>query len=134
MSEPATPDTLLDLYFSVLHGGPGERRDWSLFRSLFMSDARLRTVVESNQTEHVGDWAVAAFIDHARDVYEPNGIAQIETSRRVEMRGSTAHAWCEFESRVSGDRSGPVTSGVQSLQLIRLGGRWWITGIAVYLG
>lgn len=134
MSDVATPDRALDLYFGVLHGAPGQSRDWRLFHELFIADAHLRTVLATEGGEHVGDWMIADFVEHARELYEPNGISQIETSRRLEIHGNTAHAWCEFQSRTSADRSGLVTSGIQSLQMIRLGGRWWITGVAVFLG
>lgn len=128
-----TPDDLLDIYFGVLQGHPGEERDWQLFTDLFIGEAHLRTVVLQDGSEHVGDWTVDEFTAHARELYEPNGISQVESARRIETHGSTAHGWCQFDSRVGIDGSAAVSRGVQSVQMLRLGGRWWITGIVVYL-
>lgn len=133
MSAIETPDSLLDLYFGVLQGAPGEARDWAGFQRLFLGAAHIRTVVESGDGENLGDWTVDQFIEHARDLYESNGISQVETGRRTEWFGNTAHAWCRFESRLGIDGASPVSRGAQSIHMLRVGGSWWIVGINVQL-
>lgn len=133
MAHALTPDDLLDHYFGILQGSPGESRNWPSFARLFLGEARLRTVVPGADGENLGDWTVPAFIEHARELYEPNGISQVELERRVETHGGTAHAWSRFESRLGIDGSAAVTRGTQSIQMIRLGGDWWIVGVNVQL-
>lgn len=129
----AGPDELLDAYFSILQGGRGESRAWNSFTDLFFGEAYLRTVIQGADGESVGDWSIGDFVEHARELYEPNGISQIETSRELTIHASTAHAWCGFESRLGLDGASAMSSGVQSIQMIRIAGRWWITGIVVHL-
>ena len=133
MPQPSTPDELLTLYFGVLQGDAGASRDWDSFVDLFMGGAHLRVVVVAEGKEQMGEWGIREFVDHARELYEPNGISQIETGRVLEIQGSTAHGWCRFESRAGTDSAPAIASGIQSLQMIRLGGRWWITSVAVHL-
>lgn len=133
MTTADTPDQLLDSYFGYLQGSAGESRDWTSFARLFLGEAHLRTVVMGPDGENLGDWTIPAFVDHARELYETNGISQIELERRVEAHGSAAHAWARFESRLGIDGASAVTSGTQSIQMIRLGGSWWIVGVNVQL-
>ena len=128
-----SPDALLDQYFGFLQGRPGESRDWESFGRLFMGEARLRTVVVGPEGENLGDWTIPAFVEHARELYEANGISQIELDRRLETHGATAHAWSRFESRLGIDGAAAVTRGTQSIQMIRVGGTWWIVAVNVQL-
>lgn len=133
MINAATPDALLDQYFGFLQGSPGEARDWLSFARIFLGEARLRTVIPGADGEKLGDWTIPAFVDHARELYEVNGISQVELDRRLEAHGGTAHSWSRFESRLGIDGAAAVTRGTQSIQMIRLGGVWWIVSINVQL-
>ena len=52
-----------------------------------------------------------------------------ETARRVETYGHIAHAWSTYESRHKAEDPEPFARGINSIQLMHDGARWWIVTI-----
>jgi hypothetical protein len=113
--------------------GPAERdrvRDWDRLRSLFLPGARLVLVrwtsPEGGEEEVVRAWDVDGFIEAARGFYEASAFHEHEIARRVERFGNIAHIFSTYESRIGPADREPVARGVNSVQLVRSEGRWWI--------
>ena len=54
---------------------------------------------------------------------------ETETSRKLERFESLVQVWSSYESRHHPDED-PFMSGVNGIQLLDDGARWWIIGIA----
>lgn len=104
-------------------------RDWDRFRSLFLPDARLVLVRWGNAEEEVEilrTWDVEDFITAARGFYHDSAFYEHEVSRRVDRFGNIAHVFSTYESRAGSEQGEPVARGINSVQLVRAEGRWWI--------
>lgn len=128
-----SPLAVVATLYSTISGPPGRDRDWIALRNLFLPEAHLRIVVDSDGTERLGDWTVESFVEHGRDLYVEQGFWERELSHKVESFGNIAHVFSTYETRIGEEKSAPVARGVNSVQLLQLGGRWWITGIVFHV-
>ena len=60
---------------------------------------------------------------------ERNGFFEREISRRTENFGSIAHLFSTYESRHAKDEEKPFARGINSIQLMNDGKRWWIVTV-----
>lgn len=125
------PQGVVDALYALLSGADGEERDWATVRALFLPEARLHSeLVFPDGTIHSRTWTVEAFVHEAADEYAAaRGFWEREVAQRVEEFGGIAHAWSTYEARVQNPDSPPVIRGINSIQLLRRGGRWWITAL-----
>jgi hypothetical protein len=56
------------------------------------------------------------------------GFFESEIHRRVERFGAVAHVFSTYESRHARDEK-PFVRGINSIQLVRDGKRWWIASV-----
>jgi hypothetical protein len=110
--------------------GPAGERNWDRFRSLFAPGARLIP------TRHPRDSAAGAleldvegYVNRAGPYFKQNGFYETEAARRVERFGSIAHVFSTYESRHAPQDSVPFTRGINSMQLLFDGTRWWVVTI-----
>ena len=47
----------------------------------------------------------------------------------LDVFGDFAHAWSTYESRRKQDDEKPFMRGINSIQLVRIQGRWWVANI-----
>ncbi|MBL9031510.1 MAG: hypothetical protein JNM80_07355 [Phycisphaerae bacterium] len=129
-ADVSTIDGLVAAMYAAPAGAPGEPRDWDRYRSLFLPDARL---VASRPGE--GDAAVAMFltigdyIDANKTYFEKGGFMDKEIARRTEQYGNIAHVWSTYESRHKPDDPEPYVRGINSIQVLKDSGRWWIVNV-----
>ena len=124
-------DAILVALYQSISGPACQRRDWDRFRSLFAPGARLiptgpnadRKAVARAETPD--EYANAAKIG-----LEENGFFEHETARTGEMFGAISHAFSTYESRRTAADEKPFARGINSIQLLNDGSRWWI--ITVY--
>jgi hypothetical protein len=60
---------------------------------------------------------------------EENGFFEKEVARRVESFGNIAHVFSTYESRHKADDAQPFARGINSIQLMNDGKRWWIVTV-----
>ncbi|MEL6614589.1 MAG: nuclear transport factor 2 family protein [Bacteroidota bacterium] len=118
-------DAIIEAYYEVVSGPAGQARDWARDSTLHHPDA-LVTVVASGpdgqtviRPTDLGSYHVGA------SGLAEAGFFEVEIARRTERHGAVAHVWSTYEWRRTDD--GPVGGrGVNSIQLIWDGDRWWI--------
>jgi hypothetical protein len=71
---------------------------------------------------------VDQYIERARPMFERDGFTERELARRVERFGHLAHVWSTYEGRIDRADAKPIR-GVNSIQLVHDGKRWWITSV-----
>lgn len=118
-------DGLMRAAYEAVSALPGEERDLDRFRSLFRPDARL--VAVSRQDGQV-QTAILGLDDFARSFAGavPRGVYEEEIHRRSELFGDIAHVWSVYEIRAAPDSEQVQVRGINSLQLVFDGQRWWV--------
>ncbi|MCY1017215.1 nuclear transport factor 2 family protein [Pyxidicoccus sp. MSG2] len=124
--------SLMAALYDVISGPAGQARDWQRFRSLFYPGAKMIPVrrpkpgaagpgISPITPDDYATWGVDFFNKHA--FYEK------ETHREVSGYGDLVNVLSAYETREAAN--GPTTSkGVNSLQLVFDGQRWWVLNIA----
>lgn len=126
----ATMDSIVASVYDVISGPAGQKRNWDRFRSLFAPGARL-IPTGRRQTGEVGSRVLTPeeYITRSSPLLEQNGFFEREVSRRMERFGNIAHIFSTYESRHKADDEKPFARGINSIQLMNDGKRWWIVTI-----
>ena len=142
MSTPAPPpriatptdvnsiDAIIAAVYDVISGPAGKKRDWDRMRSLFVPGARL---IPTGPRPGGGYGArvltVDEYIERASGFLEKEGFFEREVTRRAEEFGQIAHVFSTYESRHAPDDAKPFQRGINSIQLMNDGKRWWVVTI-----
>jgi hypothetical protein len=123
-------DAILHALYDVISGPAGQQRDWNRFRSFFVPGARL-IVARSQQNDGAkADLRdIEGYIQAASPYFEKNGFYESEIARRIDAFGNIAHIFSTYESRHKADDPAPFSRGINSIQLLKDGNRWWIVTI-----
>ena len=127
-----TIDGIIAAVYGVISGPAGQKRDWERFRTLFAPGARLipTSAVPGAEERHAAQVLdVDGYIKRAGKILEEQGFFESERARRVEAFAHIAHAWSTYESRNKSDDPEPFARGINSIQLMHDGERWWIVTI-----
>jgi hypothetical protein len=129
----STPESVVLALYEAISGPQGVERDWDLLRALFDTRARFligRWREESGQfRDAVCEWDLDGFIEEGRAFWLEDGFWETQLVSRTESYGNVAHVFSSYESRIGAETSDPVGRGINSIQLLKHAGRWWITGI-----
>ena len=128
-ADVATMDSTIAALYDVI-SGPAGKRDWERFRSFFIPGARL-IPTGARPTGEVGArvLTVEDYVQRAGGLFEKEGFFEREVSRQVERFGNIAHIFSTYESRHAKDDAKPFVRGINSIQLMNDGKRWWIVTI-----
>jgi hypothetical protein len=114
----------------VISGGAGQKRDWDRMRSLFRPEARMMPVVKGRDgVARQVTFTVEDYVQRSGPMLERDGFFEQEIARRLDVFGDFAHAWSTYESRRKQDDEKPFMRGINSIQLVRIQGRWWVANI-----
>src|SRR3954466_15748928 len=123
-------DAIVAAVYDVISGPAGQKRDWDRMRSLFVPGARL---IPSVPTQAGGATArvldVEGYIQRSGAVLERDGFFEREIARRMETFGNIAHVFSTYESKHAAADAAPFARGINSIQLLKDGSRWWIVTI-----
>jgi hypothetical protein len=130
-ADVASIDAILTALYDVISGPPGQARDWDRFRSLFAPGARLIPVgvPRDGSAARATVLTVDGYIERTAPLFEANGFHEIEVARTTEQFGHIAHVFSTYESRRDPRDAEPFARGINSIQLMHDGTRWWIVTI-----
>lgn len=121
--------TLKSLY-AVISGEKGEKRNWKQFKYLFKKDAKLIPSGKNKANIYqVRYMSPEDYIKSSGKWLEENGFFEKEISRRVNTFGPIAQVFSTYESYYSEKDTAPFMRGINSIQLLNDGKRWWIINI-----
>lgn len=122
----ATIDGIIKAYYEVVSAPAGESRDWARDSSLHLPGAQVLVVRNDEKGNAVpGKMSLAQFHENSGAVSQ-SGFFEYEIQRESMRHGAIAHVWSTYEWRTEED--GPVGGrGVNSIQLVHDGNRWWIS-------
>jgi len=122
----STLDGIMKAFYDVISGPPGQPRQWSRDRTLYMPE--IRFVAMSVNQKGRPEARIAShqqFVDVANAVLVKDGFYEQEIHRATQRFGNIAHIWSTYESRNTAD--GPIIArGINSIELFWDGTRWWI--------
>jgi hypothetical protein len=125
-ADVASVESLLTALYAAISGAAGEKRDWNRMRSLFHPSARLLPMQRGADGMQVHLLTVDDYVRRAGPALERDGFFEQEVARRVEVFGDFAHAWSTYEARRTQADATPFLRGINSVQFVREGGRWWV--------
>jgi hypothetical protein len=141
-SDVSSIDNIIAALYDVISGPAGQKRDWDRMRSLFVPGARLiptspvRPAGTAADAPLKGDEPYATrvlnvdgYVERAGPYLEEHGFFERESARRVESYGHVAHVWSTYESRHNAGDAKPFARGINSIQLMHDGARWWVVSV-----
>jgi hypothetical protein len=128
--ELTTLDGILAALYGTISGAAGAPRDWERLRSLFTHEGRM-VVHGPNKS---GDMTtrvltISDYISRVTPVFAKEGFYETELARTTDSFGQIAHVFSTYESRRSPDEAKPFQRGMNSIQLVNDGQRWWIQSL-----
>jgi hypothetical protein len=121
-------DAIMGAVYDVISGPPGER-DWTRFRSLFLSTARLTAATKDKDgTVRLRPMSADDYAARAGGYVLKNGFFERPIVNRVQTFGNVAQVFSSYESRHAAGEA-PFARGINSFQLLNDGKRWWVVSI-----
>ncbi|MCA1568021.1 MAG: hypothetical protein LC803_20735 [Acidobacteria bacterium] len=123
-------DAILAAIYDSISGAKGKTRNWDRFRSLFVPGARLIPTFK----RPTGDFATRVltpeeFIASSGKFMEEQGFFEQAIANHVETFGNIAQVFSVYEGRHDTADPKPFVRGINSIQLMNDGKRWWVVTI-----
>lgn len=122
-------EAVIAAYYDIISGEKGEARDWARFRTLFAPESRFITLRAMGNEATVIMLTPEQFIATNKRYFESGGYYEREVASEVETYGYIGHAFSTYETRRDINDPEPYSRGINSMQLIGNGQRWWIVTI-----
>lgn len=114
----------------MISGEKGVERNWELFKFLFKPGAKLIPSGKYNENIYkVSYMSPQDYIESSGEWLVKNGFFEKEINREVDTFGNITHVFSTYESFVSAADKKPFMRGINSIQLLNDGKRWWIINI-----
>lgn len=130
-SDVSSIDAIVQALYDAISGPAGEKRDSLRIASLFKPGADVMPVYTTGKGE------ILTIVEPVDDFYKgisqftaKQGFFEQEIGRVTEQYGLIAHVFSAYESRFNKTDPKPFQRGINSLQLMHDGKRWWIMNIA----
>ncbi|MCP3102174.1 nuclear transport factor 2 family protein [Myxococcus sp. K15C18031901] len=126
-----TPEALLTALYDVISGPAGKARDWPRFRSLFYPGARMVPIHRAKPGGPPGIFSITPedYVAWGEAYFQKHGFYEKETHHQVAGYGDLLNVLSAYESRDKPDAS-PFARGVNNIQLVFDGQRWWVLHIS----
>ncbi len=134
-AKPADPedvksvDAIISAYYDTLSAEKDEERDWGRFLSLFADDARFVSVRTVRDRTSAMTLKPEQFVQFNQSYFAGSGYHELEVNRITEQFGNIAHAFSTYASKHTVADAVPYSRGINSIQLMTNGERWWIVTV-----
>jgi len=133
-AEAASVDAILaSLYAGVSHP-PNEQPDWSILRKICLKEAHFIPPQRPN-----GEFVflspedfisrVSSGIASRAPKKEDTGFTEHEISRKADCWGNICQVFSTYEGRHLPGDAKPFVRGINSIQLVKDGNRWWVVNV-----
>jgi len=121
--------TILTLY-AVISGEKGQERDWELMKFLFHPEAKLIPSGKNKEGVYVARYMTPDdyILSNGKWLVD-EGFFEKEIHRSVNTFGNITQVFSTYESYKSEADETPFMRGINSIQLLNDGERWWILNI-----
>ncbi|TXE11881.1 hypothetical protein FUA26_07400 [Seonamhaeicola algicola] len=125
-----TIDSTIKTLYKTISGEKGEARNWGQFKFLFYKDAKLIPSGRNNERVYKARYLSADdYVKNSGKWLVQNGFIEKEIKREVQQFGNLAHVFSTYECYNSKTDEKPFMRGINSIQLMFDGSRWWILNI-----
>src|ERR1044072_2916 len=123
----ATLDGIMNAFYEVVSGPPGQPRQWARDRTLYIQGMRfVATGVRKGETKpYANIMDHQTFVDDSNDFMLKDGFYEREIHSVTRRLGNIAHIFSTSDTRQKPDGSRTLR-GVNSIELYYDGTRWWI--------
>jgi hypothetical protein len=125
-----SPVAIVGALYVVLSWPRGTTRNWDRFRGLFADGARL---IATRKDSAGPARPTVLTADEYASVAGPaleGGVYQREVTRSIQQFGAIAHVFSTYECRRTTSDEKPFQRGINSIQLMNDGTRWWIMSVS----
>lgn len=130
-ADVASIDSIIAALYDVISGDAGKKRDWNRLRTLFVAEGKMIPLLPKREGGFEPRFlTVDGYVERSGSYIETNGFFESEISRKTEQFGNLAHVFSTYEGKHKLSDDKPFLRGINSLQLINDGKRWWIVNIA----
>ena len=131
-ADAASMDAIVKALYDGVSHLPGKDADWSHLRTIFLPGARL-TPPKRPGAEFVF-LSAEEFIDRvskgiASRGASDKGFVEREISRRTDCFGNVCQLFSTYAARYTATDEKPFVRGINSIQLVKDGNRWWIANV-----
>jgi hypothetical protein len=128
-ADVASLDAIISSLYDVISGPAGQERDWNRFRSLFIPGARLiPTGHPANAPARTTVLTPDQYVARSGGLTR-NGFFEREIGRTTDQFGAITHIFSAYESKRSASDAAPFARGINSIQLLNDGTRWYVVSI-----
>jgi len=118
---------MVAIYESI--SGPAGNKDMDRFRSLMLPKGRLtESMVDEHGQTAIQQWSVDEFIADTQPIFTKQPFYETALVNKVQRYGNIAEVFSSYASR-SSPGGKPFQRGINSMQLIYDGKRWWVLSI-----
>ncbi|VXC51385.1 hypothetical protein [Massilia sp. 9I] len=129
-ADVASIDAIIAAVYDVISGPAGAPRDWDRMRSLFAPEGRMGAVGARPDGSYVlRSLTPEDYIARNTKTFATMGFFETEKARTTEVFGQIAHVFSTYEARHAKDDAKPFMRGVNSIQLIHDGQRWYVLNL-----
>ena len=118
-------DHIIKALYDVI-SGPAGPRDWNRFRSLFHPDAYMAAF---NAKKEMRKFSPAQYVQNNGPFFMQNSFYEKEIGRKVNQFGNVVQVFTAYEFN-AGTTPPTIKRGVNSIELIKEKGRWFIMSIS----
>jgi predicted metalloprotease with PDZ domain len=128
-SDVESVESIINTLYEVISGGSGER-NWDRFSSLFYAGAKLGAAGKTPQGEEkVKRITPEEYIKLNQPIFKQFDFVEKELHRETNTYGSISQVFSSYESELKMPQQTVKQRGINSIELIRENGRWWITSL-----
>ncbi|TGV00838.1 hypothetical protein [Flavivirga rizhaonensis] len=125
-----TLDSTVKTLYAVISGERGAKRDWELFKFLFKPGAKLIPSGKNKEGEiKVRYMSPDDYVKSSGKWLVEHGFFEKEIHREVNTFGNITQVFSTYEAFYSKDDIKPFMRGINSIQLLNDGKRWWVINI-----
>jgi len=130
LEKVSTLDATISTLYGVISGEKGEERNWELFHYLFKPGAKLiPTGKKKDGTYGLLFMTPEDYQERSGPVLLEKGFFENELHREVHTYQNITQVFSTYESFFSKSDKEPFMRGINSIQLLNDGKRWWIVNI-----
>ena len=129
-ADVASIDAIVAAVYDVISGPAGAPRDWDRMRSLFAPEARMGAVgMRPDGSYPLRTMTPEDYIVRNTKAFATMGFFETELARTTEVFGQVAHVFSAYEARHAPTDAKPFMRGVNSIQLVHDGKRWYVLSL-----
>lgn len=132
--EAASADAIVKALYTGVSHAPGQDPDWSRLRTIFLPGGRL--IPPRRRTGDFTFLTADDFIDRVSKGIAARkadgtekGFSEREIARRTDCYGDICQLFSSYESRYAASDPKPFARGINAIQLVKDGNRWWIVNV-----